>query len=1088
MPLPSLLLTVFLSLLHTAALSIAAEPTGYLPMEKISDVKILASAKTPDDHFFGPRFILNERSDEYASDQKEIFVDFDLGREVAVSGFRHQQRKRLPDMVGASELLFSSTPDFANPTVVPVRHNDAPRAVTYAQFQPVTARYVRWRVTELGKAGGKQVGGSAVAFFTQAAPGNDTPVKLAIGEEKQASKFIAVKGAAIAVGSPYLQEIPCTISAEGKVVNATIRWGTQNVTLPVETPERERELEVTLSVSGTPIASRKILARPPGRPITIYVLPHSHNDNGYTHLQLEIAERQLHNLVEGMDIARKTADYPAGSRFIWNLEVTWAADLYLQRMNEEQRKSFEEAVKAGQVSINGMYLNVLTGICRPEELIRLFRFAKTIEERTGVKVDSAMTSDIPGQVWGTVTAMNQAGIRYFSTAPNYFDRIGDILAKNTSKPFWWIGPDGKSKVLVMVPYMGYAMSNLFAGLIETNRVEEICAHLDAVNYPYDISYIRWSNRGDNAPPDATLPDQIRAWNETHVSPKFVIASTSEAFSAFEAKYGGQIPEYRGDWTPYWEDGAYSSAAESVLNRATSTRLKQAETLFAMLSPGAYPAAKAEDAWRDVLLWSEHTWGAHCSVNDPERQFTKDQWALKRAYALEAEKKTNALLESAAALRSGASIPDAVDVYNTSSWPRSEVILVPAALSKAGDMAVDAKGNRLPSQRLNSGELAVRVSAIAGFGSVRLFIKQGAADKTSDLKAEGNTLQNGRIRLRVDEATGAIAELYLDGVKSNLADTSKGALNSYLYFKGRDNSKLEPVSNVRVSVKENGPLLASLLVERDAPGCKRLATEIRLTADSDTVEVINFVDKARLEATDYIATKESVNFGFPFNIPDGQIRMDVPFGVFRPDVDQIPGSCKNWFSVGSWVDVSNQDHGVTWCTLDAPLVQYGELSANLLNSQKNPEVWRKQVGPTQAVYSWVMNNHWGTNYRAYQEGPVTFRYILRPHRTTNDTEAFRLAERFLEPLTLLSARGNPPSLPVRIKSESVSAISLKPSNDGKALILRLFNTAPHAASAHLALPGKSAFVSGTGENRGKKVTTPLEFSGYEVKSLRIEDLD
>ena len=111
------------------------------------------------------------------------------------------------------------------------------------------------------------------------------------------------------------------------------------------------------------------------------------------------------------------------------MEVPWAADLYLQRLSPQQRDEFFDAVKRGQVALNGMYLNELTGLCRPEELIRLFRYATQLGERTGVPVDSAMISDVPGYTWGTVTAMAQAGIKYFSVAPNYFDRIGTILVR-----------------------------------------------------------------------------------------------------------------------------------------------------------------------------------------------------------------------------------------------------------------------------------------------------------------------------------------------------------------------------------------------------------------------------------------------------------------------------------------------------------------------------------------------------------------------------------------------------------------------------------------------------------------------------------
>jgi len=246
------------------------------------------------------------------------------------------------------------------------------------------------------------------------------------------------------------------------------------------------------------------------------------------------------------------------------------------------------------------------------------------------------------------------------------------------------------------------------------------------------------------------------------------------------------------------------------------------------------------------------------------------------------------------------------------------------------------------------------------------------------------------------------------------------------------------------VKEKGPLVASLLVESDAPGCFALAREIKLVAGQDYVELSDFVDKQRLVAKDYRSpeAKESVNFAFPFHVPDGQVRIEVPFGVIRPDDDQIPGSCKNWLTVNRWADVANADYGVTWVSLDAPLVQVGGLTANLLNSQTNPKVWRKHIGPTQKLYAWVMNNHWGTNYRAYQEGPTTFRFLLRPHTAYDPASASRLAIGASQPLLAVRAHGaQPPAMPrFQLDSPDVIVTGLKPSDDGHAVIIRLWGAA------------------------------------------------
>ena len=70
-------------------------------------------------------------------------------------------------------------------------------------------------------------------------------------------------------------------------------------------------------------------------------------------------------------------------------------------------------------------------------------------------------------------------------------------------------------------------------------------------------------------------------------------------------------------------------------------------------------------------------------------------------------------------------------------------------------------------------------------------------------------------------------------------------------------------------------------------------------------------------------------------PERKGSVQQPAAVVEPEVDQIPGACKNWFSVERWVDVANADYGVTWATVDAPLVEMGGLTANLLPRSRTP---------------------------------------------------------------------------------------------------------------------------------------------------------
>ena len=47
-----------------------------------------------------------------------------------------------------------------------------------------------------------------------------------------------------------------------------------------------------------------------------------------------------------------------------------------------------------------------------------------------------------------------------------------------------------------------------------------------------------------------------------------------------------------------------------------------------------------------MLYSEHTWGAWCSISDPENKLTVGEWAIKQGYARDADKRSRELLAQA----------------------------------------------------------------------------------------------------------------------------------------------------------------------------------------------------------------------------------------------------------------------------------------------------------------------------------------------------------------------------------------------------------------------------------------------------------
>ena len=922
----------------------------------------------------------------------------------------------------------------------------------------------------------------------------------------------------------------------------------------VPAAETERTVELAVNYADGGRLAFTLRLRPVARR-ELYFLPHSHLDIGYSDHQDVVEKKHWGYYEQAIELAKKTAGYPEGARFKWNVEQLWPVESYLARANQTKRRAFVEAVKEGWIGLQALYANELTGVCHPEELFHLTDYARRLAKEHGLAIDTAMVTDIPGSTWSVVPAFAQSGVRYFSSGPNYMpflpdggDRIGNALKAWADRPFYWVGPSGQEKILFWMAGRGYSwFHGLNMGSIERaprRSIFDYLDELDAKGYPYSVVQVRYTVGGDNGPPDPNLPDFVRAWNEEYVSPRLVIATAGEMFTELEKRHGTIVPAVRGDFTPYWEDGAASTAFETGLNRRSAERLLQVETLWAMACrqlmgrrrPSSrarrdggvagvkdFPAGEFAAAWREVVLWDEHTWGAHDSVSNPDGENARSQWEYKRGFALRADKLSRGLLEKATTGAGGVVAKSAnlkgrgVDIINTCSWARTDIALVPAELSRAGDLVKDEAGLAVPSQRLTTGELAILAADVPAFGAKRFFIGSGTAEakRTAPAadsqpaggrpaRAEGLSLENGFIAATADPLTGALRSLrwtFGTGETRELVDTTEEpGLDHYLYVPGRDPNAARGPGSVKIGVGETGPLVASLVVESDAPGARGLRREYRLIQGLDRLEVTNLLDKEK------VREKESVHFAFPFGVPNPQPRVDTGWGLVRAEADQIPGANKDYFCPQNAVDVSNADWGVTWVTLDAPLAEIGRMNDETLR-EANYRLWRKTVEPSSRLFSYAMNNYWHTNYKADQEGRVIFRYAVRPHLGFEAAAVRRAGMEAARPLIVVEARdggerraaakkgaaperaaARPLGLPLTVEPSAFAVTSLRPAADGMGIIMRVYNASGRPETLRLggALAKTSeVYLSDPDESKREKVTRPLPVPAFGLLTLRFE---
>ncbi|TDW96921.1 glycoside hydrolase family 38 N-terminal domain-containing protein [Dinghuibacter silviterrae] len=794
--------------------------------------------------------------------------------------------------------------------------------------------------------------------------------------------------------------------------------------------QRDRSITLSLEVDGKKESDTFQLS--PLEPLEVHLVHHSHTDIGYSNLQQEVAAIQNRNIREAIRLIEKTKDYPEAAQFRWNIESLWAVENFLDSASDEDVKAFGDALRTGRMTLQAFLANELTGLLDAEELTWLTAYARTLEKRFHVTVNSAMITDVPGYTWSTIQALGRAGIKYFSIGPNNSDRIGGVLSTWGDKPFYWKTPGTGQKVLTDVAGSSYAWFHGTPGARDparlTQRLLAYVRHLNDEHYPYKYALVRYNIVSDNAPLDTGISDFIRNWNKTYIYPRLVLSTPTMALSAIEKAYGNKLPVYSGDMSPYWEDGAASTGMELGWNRHVRAGLEQTEALEAL--GGAAPDTVAlAGAWRGVVMFDEHTWGAWCSISDPDNPFTVAQWQFKRNFLVTADSLARSLQPA----------PGTLQVVNTHSWSTHATVRIPGFTEGAHVTLAD--GSPLQQQTLSDGDRLVYLPDIPGFSAV--ILKAGESSHispTGGATQNGYTFTNDHVRLQIDSLNGSITSLIWKG--NDIVRHGNYGLNQYEYVPGRDPSEAQTAKVKSLDVTENGPLLTVIRLTADAPGARALKIEYRLDNITGKLIIIDSVDKVK------VRTKEAVHFAFPMKVPGGDLVADNGSFPYRPFNDTLAGGNRDFGYIGKWMDLSNKDWGVTLCSLETPIMEWGSMRSEVIAPGSSVSAWKKTFAPTQTYFSYALNNYWHTNYKADQEGWVGFRYVLEPHGPGGLVDCYKRGEEAEAPPVLANGTID---APLRLSNPDVVVATIIPVKG--AIWVEVYNPSDRPAITQIKAQGK-----------------------------------
>ena len=883
------------------------------------------------------------------------------------------------------------------------------------------------------------------------------------------------------------------------------RFGEQRFEFAVPEFAAGIESRATLALNGKTYEHAAQLT--PKRKLTVYIVPHTHLDIGFTDYQPKIEELQNRNLDRLLEEMRKDADM----RF--SLDGAWLAEQYLRTRSPAAQREFLDTVRAGRISIPAQEMNLMAGGASLETLIRSLYAGHALNRQAGSTADYANITDVPAYPWAYASVLSAAGVKYFAAGANDDRGPQPLYGRwQTRSPFWWQGPDG-AKVL-MAYTRQYSNLWFICGLppVEAGCRESLPVFFQTFESPgyRPDTVLMFGSQLENTDLIPGEGEFVRGWNEKYAWPRLQLATFRDYFELIAKRYGDQLETVRGDFGPYWEDGIGTDAQYAALYRNAEARAPAVETLATLASAAhpewAPPLDRIHRLWKDLILYAEHTYTSFGGWSRPDSEQSMRQIGAKHFHVDDAREDEYWIEhESMSRLLDSIRIDTpAIVVFNSLGHERSALV----EMDLASELSPMAGGEAVPFETLRTGQgyrhirfLAEHVPAL-GYRVYRLE-ETHEANGAPALKA-GNAVENAFYRVTVDAARGGISSIVDKQTGRELVDPhSPYLLGQYLYVAGGDGTRLIHITEhlptahltvtpsgaaALVSVQQN-PWGPSMIYRLSGPHAPEIAVEVRLFDDAKKIEIVNHLKK------EPVSDKEAVYFAFPFAAPDPQFEYEGQTGTVNPARDELAGGCREWYTAGRWARVSGGGISAAVVPLDAPLVTFGDINRGL---------WPERFEPrSSTIFSYALNNYWHTNFPRVQSGDFTYRYVLTSGADLNPAALRRLGQEALTPLELgefnrndkVGLRGSLPDTEgsfLGLSGDGVELETLKPAEDGNGYIARLVETAGRSASVRLSgrlLAIDRAWLANAAEENQRELPArdngvDITLSPYSIATVRL----
>ncbi len=805
----------------------------------------------------------------------------------------------------------------------------------------------------------------------------------------------------------------------------------------------------------------------------VFVVPGSHFDLGWCATIGECLSWGDEIIKDAIDnILNKFPQYK------FTIEYT----LFLKHFLEtypEYKEIVKRLISEKKIQVCSTMVGAMEQILDGEILIREIVNAKRwIKEELGIDVKTVQHSDLPGHTIQLPQILQKLGIENIS-----YSRFHPPIPLH-----WWEAPDG-SKVLACNHIHGYGWG--FFLLDEREGKERLLKEIEELTSIWPSKNILMVQESDLLPPEPEIVERVSKLNKELQDIELKISILDEFFDAVREEECN-LPSYRGE-APY---GFYSLPATQPVTyreaRIAENRLTSVEkfaSLREILNFGAYPREKIEQAWGNLFYCHDHNVSGRRGELNNEVRTQRAIWAR-----IEGEEILREVMLSIGVNIDYSQKGDPIVVFNPLSWERSDIVCSYVKLPGEdikGVMIKDNQGNEIPVQVLSieqaregrvdfSNTNLTRVDFLflakdippIGYKVFYVYpIKEEYKSKSS-IKIETISVESPFYRIEVTEKNKVklwwktrerelshelgdvivVEDLRWDLEDALEEQAQKEAVPRVIkeeleyepeeyYRDGRSNFTgiKWTFSRDEIEIIESG-LLRTIV---------RIKGKVLNSLVEEDIILYQHIPRIDFKVTiDWEGEKNTqVRVRFPFDIPNGKITYEVPFYGVELDKDEMPNTYRGSGGkfVQKWIDISNEDFGVTFGTQNC---------SHLLSGTTIEAIILRSTYSCGDPFTWSLN-----------KGLHTFSFSLVAHdRDWRESHSWRIGWEFNNPLEMFNPNVIEPIKSLKsilpedftlceVDNPSIVITTIKKSYKNNFWLLRCFDAEGRGGEVNILFPFK-----------------------------------